>query len=119
MGRKTPPFSKYPQWTEARFWGFIRSLLRQGSRRWPPIYEAKKEARRPSRGSNKRQKWEYQCAECKNWFPDKQVEIDHIEEVGTLKNYEDLPGFVERLFCSKDELRVICKECHKRKTYKK
>lgn len=31
---------------------------------------------------------------------------------GSLKEYDDLPGFVERLFTSVDKLRVLCKQCH-------
>lgn len=105
------------KWTEARFWGFIRSALRKASVRWPVIHEAKRASRRPigkpKEGRKKtRQKWEYQCAICERWFPDKETHVDHIVPVGTLKCFEDLPGFVERLFCEQSGLRVACKTCH-------
>ena len=101
------------EWTEARFWQFIRSTLRAASRKWPPLIRTVFEQnRRPNQSSNKRMKWEFQCHECGYWFPRKEVEADHIIPCGSLKTYADLPGFVERLFCEVDGLRVLCKACH-------
>lgn len=103
--------------TESAFWSFIRSCLRNKSRFWIPIQEAKKLARRKSQSSNKKLKFEYQCSECKNWFPDKEVSVDHIIPAGSLNSAADLPGFVERLFCEVDNLSVLCeKTCHAAKT---
>lgn len=103
-------------WTKARFFGFLRSALRLASRKWPPRIEAKNWARRKYFGPNKRQKWEYLCSVCANWFPGTEVEVDHINPCGQLKEYDDLPDFVRRLFCESQELRVLCKACHQRLT---
>lgn len=116
MGKKTSPCEVYPAWTSAKFWAFIRSGLRSKSSRWPPKYEVLAEARRPSQSVNKRLKYEFQCSSCKQWFPQKEVAVDHIVPVGTLKSFSDLPGFVERLFCSKEGFQVLCKEEHQKKT---
>lgn len=106
-------------WTEAQFFSMIRSALRNKSRFWVPIKQAKEAARRPYKGPNKLQKWEFQCSECKHWFKDKEVEVDHLVEAGSLTCYEDLPGFVERLFCEDISLySVKCKSCHQEKTNK-
>lgn len=102
--------------TESAFWSFIRSALRQKSRWWKPITECKQKARRPYKGPNKRQKFEYQCKNCSEWFPDKKVNVDHIIPAGTLRSAADLPGFVERLFCEIDGLQVLCSTCHDEKT---
>lgn len=102
--------------TESAFWSFIRSALRQKSRWWKPITQCKLKARRPYKGPNKRQKFEYQCNFCKEWFPDKRVNVDHITPAGTLRSATDLPGFVERLFCEIDGLQVLCSKCHDEKT---
>lgn len=102
--------------TESGFWSFIRSALRQKSRWWKPILLCKQAARKPYKGPNKRQKYEYQCAICKKWFPDKKVNVDHIIPAGSLNCAADLPGFVERLFCEKEHLQVLCNSCHDRKT---
>lgn len=99
-------------WTRARFFGFLRSALRLASRKWPPRIEAKNAARRKYTGPNKRQKWEFLCSGCGGWFLGSEVEVDHIEPCGALNDYDDLPGFVRRLFCEAQELRVLCKACH-------
>jgi hypothetical protein len=102
------------RWSRARFFSFIRSALRLASRKWPPRIDAKVAARRHIKvpGRSKRQKWEYQCSCCLGWYADKEVEVDHIVPAGRLASYDDLPGFVERLFCEADRLRVLCRRCH-------
>jgi hypothetical protein len=101
------------EWTEAAFWGFIRSGLRQLSRRWPPLVRhALNEAKRKSESDNKRLKWEFQCERCEGWFARKDVEVDHIEPCGSLKSFTDLSVFADRLFCESNGLRVLCSECH-------
>ena len=102
--------------TEAAFWSWIRSALRQKSRWWKPAAEAKERAKRPYKGKNKRQKWEYKCAECKSYFKATEINVDHIIPAGTLKSFSDLPGFVERLFCEVEGLQVLCQCCHDKKT---
>ncbi len=102
--------------SESAFWSFIRSALRQKSRFWAPIMQTKMAARRSYTGSNKRQKFEYLCNECKNWFPEKLINVDHKIPAGSLNKGDDLPGFVDRLFCEGDHLQVLCETCHNVKT---
>jgi 5-methylcytosine-specific restriction endonuclease McrA len=102
--------------TESAFWSFIRSALRQKSRWWKPITQTKMNARRAYKGPNKRQKFEYQCVHCTKWFPEKKINVDHIHPAGSLNCANDLPGFVERLFCESDNLQVLCESCHNVKT---
>jgi 5-methylcytosine-specific restriction endonuclease McrA len=102
--------------TESAFWSFIRSALRNKSRWWKPITECKQKARRPYTGPNKRLKYEYQCNQCKGWYPEKQINVDHIIPAGTLTCSSDLPGFIERLFCEQENLQVLCTGCHDKKT---
>lgn len=98
--------------TESAFWQFIRSALRNKSRWWKPRLLCLQNARRPSQSSNKRLKWEFQCSHCLNWFPQKQVEVNHKNPVGKLNCASDLPDFVENLFCEVDFLEIACKKCH-------
>lgn len=114
---RTPPFDNYPTWSESKFWSFIRSGLRAKWSRWPPKFEALKRAHRPYKGEG-RQKHEYQCAICEDWYKQAEVEVDHIIPAGSLKGYDDLPGFVRRLFVGPEALRVLCKPCHKEVTKK-
>lgn len=104
--------------TESAFWSFIRSGLRQKSRWWKPITQCKLNAKRPYKGPNKRQKFEYQCNSCKKWFAEKNINVDHIIPAGSLNCANDLPGFVERLFVEVDGLQVLCSNCHNIKTQK-
>ena len=102
--------------TESMFWSFIRSALRQKSRWWKPAAAAKQAAKRAYKGPNKLQKWEYQCFQCKGWFKEKEIAIDHIVECGELRCAADLPGFVERLFIE-EGFQILCKaSCHHSKT---
>ncbi len=102
--------------SEAAFWGFIRSALRQKSRWWKPISTCKLNAKRPYTGSNKRQKFEYLCNICKKYYPEKQINIDHIIPAGSLNCASDLPIFVENLFCEIENLQCACMDCHTLKT---
>lgn len=52
----------------------------------------------------------FRCEECKKRVPE--IQIDHIKPCGDLLS----KGFIERLFCSSDNLRGLCKKCHKIKT---
>jgi hypothetical protein len=102
--------------SEAAFWSMIRSALRKRSMYWKPINLYKNSKRRNYVGENKRQKFEYECDDCHNWFSAKEVQVDHIIECGSLKCSEDLQGFVDRLF-TETGFKLLCLKCHKNKTY--
>lgn len=104
------------QWTTARYWSFISSGLRRMWMKYPVKQEALKASRRPFEGADKRTKWEYRCVDCNTWFKGKDIQVDHIEPVGSLRDYADLPRAVKNLFCELDNLQVLCKECHQNKT---
>lgn len=116
--KRTPPFPAYPEWSQARFYGFLRSALRLAYNKWPPKYQVLKEARRPYEGEDKRTKWEYKCNGCQDYFKSKEVSVDHIIPAGSLRCPEEISGFVDRLFVGVDGLQVLCKECHHTKTQK-
>lgn len=91
---------------------------------WKPVSIVKQESRRAVKGGGK-QKWEYQCNICKGWFKGTEIQVDHIIEAGSLSCKEDVGDFIERLFCEKDGLQVICHKredgvtsCHHIKTFK-
>ena len=113
---KTPPFENYPEWSEARFFGFLRSALRGASSRYPPKYECLNAATRPYVGPDKRRKKERQCAHCKGWFATTATSADHIIPAGSLQKWDDLVPFVQRLFCSVDGFQCLCSTCHSAKT---
>lgn len=102
-------------WTEAAFWGYLRSGLRRMSLTWPPLRNIMRRDRRPYSGPDKRTKWEHRCEACGRWYPAKLIEVDHIIPCGQLKNWDDLRGFAERLFCEADGLRKTCVECNQKR----
>ena len=114
MPRKLKPRTRGSGvYTEAGYWGFIRSLLRRGSSKWPPIRNTRTKARRRYKGKDKRRKWEYVCAHCGKGFRNDEVKVDHITPVGSLRCAEDLPRFVTTMYCEEDNLQVLCDPCHK------
>ena len=122
MGIRVEKTRNHKTQTESAFWGMIRSALRQTSRWWKPIAEAKKKAKRACKNCGL-QKFEYQCASCKQWFSEKEIAVDHIIEAGTLKSKADIGDFIERLFCEIEGFQVLCNKrkdgeesCHKIKT---
>ena len=116
--QRVPRTRNHETMTESAFWGMIRSALRRRTIMWKPVSAAKLLARRKYVGTNKRRKWEYQCAKCKNYFADKEVAVDHIVPAGTLKCSADLPLFVDNLFIEVGGLQVLCNTCHDKKTLK-
>lgn len=118
MGRKTPPYERYPAWSEARFWGFVRSNLRLMQRKWPPFNEVWKEGRRDKPADVPgRHKFEYQCESCGGWFPRKEMERHHKISCGSCRSFKEAGEFLDRMLVARDSVERLCKECHNRKTY--
>ena len=82
--------------------------------RWGPRFEALRDAGVGKRLNKRtgRMAEHYKCAFCGDAFPAKEVDIDHIIPVGSLKSLDDLPGFVGRLLVERHGFQVLCKACH-------
>jgi len=104
-------------WTEGRWNSFVTSILRSGSRRWPPKYDTLNAAKTEKKVNVKtgRVAQHYLCAECSLDFPAKEVQVDHIIPIGVEKTWDE---FIDGLFCEADNLQVLCVPCHKIKTKK-
>lgn len=103
-------------WTEAMFFGRIRSALRKMSMYWKPANQALKDASRPAPAGS-RHKNEYRCAECGKWWKRKEVQVDHKVPCGSLRSWDDLPRFCQLLFVENPNgYDVLCKPCHLVKT---
>lgn len=102
-------------WTEGRFNSFVTSILRGGSRKWPAKYQCLNEAKteKKTNTATGRVAQHFKCNSCREDFPQKQVEVDHIIPIGTEKTWDE---FITGLYCEKDNLQVLCKPCHKLKT---
>jgi len=107
------------EWSDARKRGFIVSVLRSGTRRWPPKYQALSEACVGIRYNEKtkRNGKHYSCKACEGEFPSSKVQVDHIAPVVDPKTgFTTWDAFIEGLFCGKENLQVLCIECHSQKT---
>lgn len=106
-------------WTTGRLKSFITSTIRGGFRRYPPKFDVLKEAYITTiinKASGRLAK-HYQCNSCKELFPSKEVQVDHIEPVVDPKvGFISWDIFIQRLFCEKKNLQVLCKSCHLIKT---
>jgi 5-methylcytosine-specific restriction endonuclease McrA len=113
------PRAKSKEWTPARKKAFIVSILRGGSRRYPPKYETLNEAKTEKKinKASGRLAQHFLCAECSKEFPAKLIQVDHIEPVvDPAIGFQDWNSFIERLFCDKGNLQTLCKACHAVKT---
>lgn len=61
----------------------------------------------------------YTCNHCKEAFLEKDIQVDHIDKVipiGSSINDMTFDDFINRLFCTVEELQILCKPCHLIKT---
>lgn len=106
-------------WTDAKFKGWIISLLRRGTMRWPPRTECLNKAKTTKKinPKTKRLAQHFKCKACKKDFPAKEVVVDHIEPVVDIKKgFENFDTYIERMYCSVKNLQVLCKDCHEEKS---
>ena len=98
-------------WTEGRRKSFITSVLRSGYRRWPPKYETLKEAQSGKKENvkTKRIAMHYKCNSCKEDFPAKEVQVDHIEPVVDSKGFSALQGLSRQENINRKEREIKCK----------
>lgn len=110
---------KKKEWTEARRHSFIVSVLRTGTRRYPEKYETLNEAKTEKKVNTKtgRIAQHFLCNACKDDFPAKEVQVDHIlPVVDPATGFTTWDEYIERMYCSKENFQILCKSCHQIKT---
>lgn len=102
----------------------IRGAIRRTFSRSPIVREVLMSGRREVPRFNKdgsrakKDAVQYQCQVCNEWVGSTKVAVDHVEPVISVDDgFVDWNNFVDRLFCSKDNLQRICEDCHDSKTY--
>lgn len=105
--------------TEAAYWGKVRSALRKAFAYWKPAQAAVKLAECGTQTNPKtgRLKKIYRCAACGEVGFRESMQIDHVEQCGSLRCSKDLAGFLERLTCEDPtSFQLLHKHCHQQKT---
>lgn len=122
------PKKKKKSKTQARYWNALVSAFRTSFARYHPTYEEvanKARVELPKYNKNgelsKVPDVYYKCNECGDLV--KEYNIDHKDTVVPLfseSKYMSLDEIDERIRCEKnpDNLQVICKPCHDKKTKK-
>lgn len=106
-------------WTPARFHSFVKGALRSASVKWPPKYQSLNDSYVGQKINSKtgRLAKHYKCASCKEEFPSKDVQVDHITPVVDPNlGFTSWDEIIDRMFCEKENLQVLCKICHDNKT---
>lgn len=103
------------EWTQSKFNSFIKSSLRTASVRWAPRYTTLNDAFVGVKVNVKtgRMAKHFECVMCCEHFPQKDVEVNHKIPVVPVEGFDSWDQVIERLFCEKDGLEVLCKPCHR------
>lgn len=129
-----PLYDENGRWVEER--GRIKGAIRRSFRLSPQMKEVLQTARvelppalKKDGTPGKKPQVRYRCAICNNLFPQKFVQVDHLEPVVPLHKQEKDMSYdeiVRGVFCEVVKLQVVCStplkynegkaSCHKRKT---
>ena len=58
----------------------------------------------------------YQCDCCKEMTSGTNIDVDHIDPIGSFKSLDDIERFIKKVYCSWDNLQILCDVCHQEKT---
>lgn len=113
------PWDSSKTWkSEAEFWTWLRGGLRKLWMRYPPSIDWKNaQCFKPPPEYRGKAKSVGVCQLCGELVGKSQAEVDHIEEAGSLRSWDDVGVFVKNLLDVNDNWQLVHKECHKKKSY--
>lgn len=88
---------------------FVINTLRRGTYRWPGRWISEKRSKLSERG-------EYFCEECGLVCRKGETQMDHHIPVVLTSGWDSWDGVIDRMFCSPEGFRRLCKPCHHDKT---
>lgn len=122
--QKTEPWKTHPDiWKNSTaFFTYLRGCLRKAWNNNPikisVLNKNRKQIPNPNPKGKKPMVWGADCALCKEVFPMKDIQVDHVHPAGSLTKQEDIEQFVVGLlFVSEEDLRLVCKKCHEAVTF--
>lgn len=122
------PWEDYPEiWkTQSAFMSYVRGGVRLGLWNKHPVKlqfikdnrERAPIGRKTQKAPDGQEVWACRCYLCSRVFKQAECEVDHINGGHSLKSMDDLQKFVQAmLFVTDKDLRIVCKPCHKIKSY--
>lgn len=95
----------------------VRSAIRQSFSR-SEHYKEFLQGKRIEWLEGRRKRVSYKCNSCGELFKKTEINVDHIIPIGkeTYRSLEDAKYFFDLVYCSHENLQVLCKACHKDKT---
>jgi len=95
----------------------VRSAIRKSFSR-SDHYKGFLKSRRIEWRSGKRRRVSYECQICLVNHPSTNINVDHKVPLGkgVYGGLEDADSFSALVYCSWDNLQILCRECHKLKT---
>ena len=101
----------------------IRGALRRAFARSPVVLEiihsSRREVPRYKKDGTRHKKnsVQRQCQVCSSWVSSSKIAVDHIVPVVDVDvGFTDWNTFIDRLWCDKNNLQIICDSCHNKKT---
>ena len=91
--------------------GKLRAAFKRQSTYSAALNRAKAEYQVQAKNGNMQRRVHFKCAKCGKMFKKEDVAVDHIDPIGTFTTWDN---FIARLFCSLDNLQVLCSYPKKR-----
>lgn len=105
--------------TKAKFFQWMRGQMRRAWSRHPVKvsyvhnHRTRVALGKVTKKNPKGLVWGCVCEHCGGEFKQTQVEVDHIEQAGSFKGWEDFEAWMMKLMhINWNSIRVVCKGCH-------
>lgn len=118
--KRKEAWENFPQiWKDEKaFMVYLRGAFRAVWSKYPAKLEWKKQQMvKPPVGYTGRAKTVGYCALCGEMGSASSFEVDHISEAGSFSNKEEAVQWFWRLLDTNDNWQIVCKPCHKCKSY--
>lgn len=95
----------------------VRSAIRKSFSR-SEQYKSFLNANRIEWYAGRRKRVSFKCAICEDKYGRGDIQVDHINPIGkgVYSSLEDAMRFFKLVYCTHDNLQILCKPCHKVKT---
>lgn len=104
--------------TEKKQLSVVRSAIRKAWMRHPVKLLKLELATTGDYDDSNRRTWKRQCEQCKQWFKNDDVQVDHIIGEHKMTTFDDIPNFARSILdVTLDDLQLLCKPCHDIKGY--